>query len=143
MDSKIWGPPLWFFLHSATLGYPEKPTSEDKYGMRILFDSLKITMPCTCKYNFRKELEILPLTDEILDSKEKLVKWLIDVHNLTNKNLGKPQKSYREVLQFYYDAYNKKTNHDSNICHSYGRFIIIVLLIVLVITLTIYFKNRK
>jgi DNA-directed RNA polymerase subunit beta' len=41
-----------------------------------------------------------PLTDEILSSKDNLIKWCIDMHNIVNESKNKPILSYQ-------DAFNK------------------------------------
>ena len=30
MNPSVWGPKLWFSLHTITLNYPKKPTYKDK-----------------------------------------------------------------------------------------------------------------
>ena len=62
-------------------------------------------LPCpTCKDNYKKNHMLeLPLTDKILGSKDLLVKWLIDFHNLVNKTKWKKDnchmKKYKTNMQ--------------------------------------------
>ena len=30
MNPEVWGPHAWFFLHTVTMNYPNKPTIKDK-----------------------------------------------------------------------------------------------------------------
>ena len=107
MDPKIWGPSSWIFLHSITLAYPTCPDNNDKKNMRQFINSLQFVLPCTkCRENFKKHLKLYPLTDEILNSKDKLIKWMIDIHNQVNELNGKKKMTYDQVLKEYYYKYN-------------------------------------
>lgn len=103
VDPKIWGPPTWKFLHSITLAYPNNPTTEDKYNIKKFFDCFEYVLPCeTCKNNFRKHMEQMPLTDHVLSSKQTFIDWMIDLHNLvnvsTNKKVLSKQEAYMAIL---------------------------------------------
>jgi hypothetical protein len=39
----------------------------------------------------------MPLTNEILSNKEKVIKWVIDIHNIVNEMKGKPIIQYRDA----------------------------------------------
>ncbi len=109
MEPKIWGPEAWFFLHTITLEYPNKPTNVDKNNMKNFFVSLEHVLPCSkCKLNFGKHLIKHPLNNEVLSSKTKLVKWLIDIHNDVNKINGKQIMSYEVALKTILERYENK-----------------------------------
>jgi len=83
MDPKSWGPYYWGMFHVAALsnssGFPE---------LVQLFPAL---LPCpTCSNDFRKIIEEYPLTGDYFT-------WSVDVHNMVNKNLGKPQVNYEDA----------------------------------------------
>lgn len=102
MDPKSWGPPTWKSLHSITFGYPHCPTMDDKKNNLLYFTLLQHVLPCiTCRDNYKKHLNKYPLTNDILSSRIKFIKWLIDIHNEVNIMLGKPTKSYEEVINKY------------------------------------------
>ena len=46
MESKIWGPPTWFFLHSITFNYPNNPTYKEKMKTFDFFNNLQYILPC-------------------------------------------------------------------------------------------------
>ena len=53
----VWGPKTWFFLESVALGYPEKPTDDEKEAAKKLLTSLQYLLPCgTCRYHFQEFL---------------------------------------------------------------------------------------
>ena len=103
MITKVWGPPLWFSLHTISFNYPVFPTKEQKQEYYAYFMSLQWTLPCKyCRENYVKNLKVLPLDTKALSNRGSLSKWLYDLHNLVNKNLGKENyKTYEEVRDFY------------------------------------------
>ena len=43
MLTSVWGPGLWFFLHTISFNYPHKPTAEQKKNtIKTLFCNLNI-----------------------------------------------------------------------------------------------------
>lgn len=83
MDPPSWGPYYWALLHISALtntsGFPE---------LVQLFPAL---IPCpTCSEDFRKIIADYPLTGDYFT-------WSVDVHNLINRKLGKPQVSYEDA----------------------------------------------
>ena len=90
------GPSLWQGLHYISLGYPAKPNEEQKQKYKAFFILLKDTLPCSiCANHFGENLKKMPITDEVLETKENLVRWLIDFHNVVNEMNGKEVIEYK------------------------------------------------
>lgn len=107
LDPAIWGSPTWFYGHSVTLAYPEKPKKEDMLMMKNFFENL--VFPCTkCNYHYREHLKKHPLTEQILISKKNVITWFINVHNEVNKYKKKPELTFDEVIELYQDIYAGK-----------------------------------
>jgi hypothetical protein len=88
---QVWGPHGWKFIHYVTLGYPENPTPVQKEKYKAFLVLLKDTLPCSlCANHYGENLQKHPLTDDILNSREKLIKWGIDIHNIVNEMKNKP-----------------------------------------------------
>ena len=111
MDPKIWGPHLWFFLHSMSFTYAKnrkKPTPEEKIQMYTFLESLRHVLPCEiCKINYSTYLLENPPK---LDSRKELFEWLVDLHNCVNGECKKTKKrlyTYDEVEKLYNQAYGK------------------------------------
>ena len=101
MDPDIWGPPLWKEMHIKTFNYPENPTQQDKVRIVKYFKNIKNRIPCDkCKRHYTRELFIDPVENHV-NSKKKLIKWLIDLHNKVNARLGKRIISYKEAYSLY------------------------------------------
>jgi ATP-dependent Zn protease len=107
MESNIWGPPTWFFLHSITFNYPNNPTYKEKMKTFEFFNNLQYILPCEiCRENYKKNLKELPITP-FLDNKQHLISWLIKIHNMVNIELKKPIMNEIDVIKKYKNYYMK------------------------------------
>ena len=108
MNQNIWGPHLWFSLHTISFNYPLSPSLEDKNNYKNFFLNLQEVIPCSvCKKNYKRHLNEHPLED-YLDNRKTLVYWVIDMHNMVNAEIGKKILSYDIVIKKYEDVYQKK-----------------------------------
>ena len=139
MNPNIWGPQLWFSLHIITFNYPNNPTNNDKLNYKNFFNSLANVIPCTyCKHNFKIHMKKLPLINA-LQNKNTLIKWLFDIHNLTNKHLNKKIFSYQEFMNKYKIIFQKKIYT----CNYYYIYLFIIFFIIFIILYYLYFYNNK
>lgn len=112
MNTKVWGPPTWFFLHSVAMAYPKKIDItneihiELKQKMYSFLSSLGYVLPCSLcgesysEYITRKDYLIW----KHLDSRRDLSYLIYKIHNLVNEKLGVLPcniPSFYDVLQFY------------------------------------------
>ncbi len=108
MNQNIWGPHLWFSLHTISFTYPLKPKDNDKANYKAFFTELQHVIPCSvCKKNYIRHLKEFPVNDH-LNSRKDIVYWVIDLHNMVNSETGKRVLSYEEALKRYSDVYKKK-----------------------------------
>ena len=135
MDPNVWGPKLWFVIHTFALNYPDNPNYEDKRVMEEFFNNLKYTIPCEkCRIHYTQRLERNPIMN-YLDSRQSLFKFTIDLHNQVNKSLGKRLYNYDEVVEIYREHYNpeevkKEKRYDILKKYINIKYVIIALLIV-------------
>ncbi len=98
---EVWGPHGWKFIHYVTLGYPENPTPAQKEKYKAFLVLLKDVLPCSlCANHYGENIQKLPLTDEVLNSRENLIKWGIDIHNIVNESKNKPIVKYNDARRF-------------------------------------------
>jgi hypothetical protein len=155
MNQNIWGSSLWFSLHTITMNYPNIPTYVDKQDYKNFFISLQYVIPCSvCRKNYQRHLKELPI-ENALESRQKLVYWLIDIHNLVNAEIGKKIMSYKNVIKKYEKIYSKKIFDDDFIekfennkiiRHNYYLYIalfIIILIIILIIIIYYQINSKK
>jgi len=128
----IWGPHGWKFLHYVSLGYPNSPSYEDKSNYKQFYHSLQHVLPCEkCAMNYKQNLVKLPI-DNHLESRDSLVKWVFDIHNLVNDELGKENVSYEEALALYK---NESINSKSlDYCFKLSVLIIILYFLYIILT---------
>ena len=83
INPKYWGKSFWIFLNSLGLVY----TPEKKHDYKIFFEKLGNLLPCDlcCKhYNL-----FLTKLDDALESKDKLIDWLLTIRNDINLKSNK------------------------------------------------------
>jgi hypothetical protein len=117
MNQNVWGPHLWFSLHTISFTYPLKPKDSDRANYKSFFTELQHVIPCSvCKKNYIRHLKEFPV-NEHLNSRKDIVYWVIDLHNMVNSETGKRVLTYDEALKRYEDVYKKKiliTQEDVN-----------------------------
>jgi len=105
MNTKDWGPKMWYSLH--TIAYNYEPTPENRKHYKQFYVSLKDMLPCKyCRQSWKDFLTELPI-DKFLDSKKSMTFWIYLMHNKVNKKLrdqGNPipkDPSYEEICKKY------------------------------------------
>jgi hypothetical protein len=117
MDPNIWGPKFWFSLHSVSFTYPFNPDEKDKERYKIFFGLLEHLLPCVlCRKNYSKNIKNHPI-DKHLNSRKSLVYWLLDIHNMVNKENGKPTMTKDELIENYQRYYGRKIYLDDPAPH--------------------------
>ena len=82
MDTRFWGPCGWVLLHGIVNNYNEIKTNNKKDKYKLFFYSLPLVLPCIyCRRSLIDYYNELPLTNDILDDKSKLCKWIYKIHN--------------------------------------------------------------
>lgn len=98
MSPAVWGPIFWTTMHIVSLGYPQKPSEEEKAGAAAFYNSLASVIPCPiCKTHYRKFLKSTPV-ETALNNRHDLIHWVFDLHNNVNTQLGKPKITFQEYI---------------------------------------------
>ena len=93
MTTKVWGPAIWFFLHSMAMVYPKhihnnEQDQKKKYYMAEFIINLGHVLPCwLCKTSYNHFINELKFMEQ-LNSRKHLVKFFYDLHNKVNNKLG-------------------------------------------------------
>lgn len=134
IDPKLWGKHFWATAHYITISYPNNPTDKEKDNVKNFFGLLAELLPCAnCRAHYKNNLKMFPLTDDILNSKYKLIEWLVNLHNEVNGRTGKNIISVEEAIEIYTKPYQ-------NLSEKYTNFFTIFLLILLIFVLVYYTK---
>jgi hypothetical protein len=102
-DPKQWGPHLWFYLHTAAMNYPLKPSSEQQKGMKEWLCSLKWTIPCKdCSNHYGSYIESHKSElNSVCSNRDSLFEFLVKIHNKVNARSGKPIISVEDAKKMY------------------------------------------
>jgi hypothetical protein len=118
IDSTIWGPHGWKFIHMVALAYPLNPTNEQKKNYSVFFSNIGNILPCViCSNHYNENLKKYPLNDTVLKNKTNLLNWTIDMHNEVNKMNNSKVYSYDEALKLIRNNFidpDKQDNNDNN-----------------------------
>lgn len=122
----IWGNDLWNIMHFVTTTYepiPESFAKERKLQVNeykhFFYNIVPNIVPCKkCKINYRNHLKIFPIQ---LETKKSLIKWLFNLHNQTNKLLGKQILPFSKFIQKIQK--NQKDSFGDNAVNSFFRFV--------------------
>jgi len=118
MLTSIWGPPLWHILHTISFNYPNKPTDKQKKYYYKFYNNLKNILPCKyCRDNLMENLKKNPLTFEDLENRDKLSRWVYNLHELVNTMLNKKSNLTFEDVRERYEHFRSRclTNLNSNV----------------------------
>lgn len=98
----VWGPIFWHTIHIVALGYPvQQPSYATKRAAKEFYESLSMLIPCpVCREHYAKYIVENPISPS-LDKRADLFRWTVNIHNIVNKSLGKPQVSEQEAIAFY------------------------------------------
>jgi hypothetical protein len=115
LGPNIWGPHLWQALHMISIGYPNEPNNEQKKHYKTFFENFHQVIPCAiCSNNYKKNLLELPITNDTLKNRNNLATWLINIHNIVNKELGKNVIEHDDALLLIFNNFNNTDNNTDN-----------------------------
>lgn len=98
MSPAVWGPIFWSTMHIVSLGYPSKPTEEEKAGAAAFYNSLATMIPCPiCKTHYKRFLAQTPV-ESATATRHDLIHWVYELHNNVNAELGKPRISFQAYV---------------------------------------------
>ena len=148
MNQNLWGPQLWFFLHTISFNYPLKPIKEDKEKMVTFLYGLQPVIPCKiCRNHFKRNLVESPPR---LNNRKNFSEWMIDSHNEVNSRTGKKILTYEEAIGIWEKNLGKKISLTSDIIdtcqckYDYKNIIFYILLVIsLIIIYSFYTKYKK
>jgi hypothetical protein len=109
MLTYVWGPALWHSLHTISFNYPVKPSDKQKKEYMNYFKSLGKVLPCKyCRDNYKNNLKKLPLKGSVFKNRESLSRWVFNLHELINTNLGKKSGLTYEIVRSRYENFRSR-----------------------------------
>jgi len=111
MQTRVWGPAGWLFLHSIAQNYPWEPTAEKKSEYFLFFKMIGNVLPCRyCRESYQQYITegSTCLNKSVMESRRTLVEWLYNVHNKINKKLGYTDTPKLKEVWDRYESYRSK-----------------------------------
>ena len=104
-DSRVWGPQVWFFLHTIAMTYPLHANAVTKRKYYDFIHNLPLFLPNEEMGNhFSRLLDKYPVTP-YLGKRESFVRWTVFIHNKVNVELGKPEMELADAIAAYERQY--------------------------------------
>jgi hypothetical protein len=103
INTRVWGPILWQFLHMISFNYPVQPTEQDKKNYYNYIENLQNILPCkTCRDNLKNNLKSAGFGMDKLKNRTTFSRFIYDLHNVVNECLGKkPYLTYEKIRDVY------------------------------------------
>ena len=112
MNTKVWGPEAWNFLHGITFSQNKMKNNTtadwDKWPSKV-----SNILPCIfCRSTMKQYIHYFPLKSN--GSMENVQKWFFNLHNFVNFKLDHPvDKKWSDVSKHYKDSFDKEYNQDN------------------------------
>lgn len=134
MDQRIWGPHVWFILHTIAHNYPEQPEPWRKKATLEFLYNLKYMLPC--KYyraHYTQHIKNYP-PDQHLKNRQSLIEYLVFLHNLVNRQNGLKENRPYKILtsEFVTQNYELIYNKNPFTSNDYLIFILLILAIFII-----------
>jgi hypothetical protein len=104
-----WGPIAWNMLHTFSINNNFKISNNKKHLYYLFYSTFSYIIPCLeCSEHYSNIIFNLKILDEKKINRLYLIKWICDVHNITNKALKKPILKYNECIECNEKIKNKE-----------------------------------
>ena len=119
IEPALFGPHLWATMHYIALGAPDVLNDSQRTFYKNFYNHLPFIIPCSsCGEHLTENLAKLPI-DDALGGSAALFKWTVDLHNIVNKSLGKPEMTVEQAKAFWMSAsasaFQLKTNNKKKV----------------------------
>lgn len=99
MSKTVWGPITWKFLHTICSKVREEKFAEQRGNLIFLIRQVCETLPCPeCRMHAVSNIKKARL--DLITSKDELVKFIYEFHNLVNRQTKKAEYT-KEILETY------------------------------------------
>lgn len=125
----VFGPYFWSVIHMTALSAGKELPPDKAQAYLRFYESMPDVLPCAqCGKHLRENLVVLPP-----DSTD-LFRWTVDLHNLVNSQLNKPEISYEKALRYWSTRCTKTSEKD--------RTIMVLGALVIITALFLLFKRK-
>jgi len=118
--TKIWGPHFWETLHCVSAGYPLEPTDEDKICYKDFYIAVGNVLPCRfCRESYKEFItkeKDTELSDDVFESRDKLMLWVYKLHERVNLKLGMTYNVSFDEVKDKLESYRAKCMKGKKTC---------------------------
>ena len=107
----VWGPCMWYFLHTMSFNYPVKPTAADRKHYMGFLKSLQYVLPCkSCRENYTINIKSkgCKLNMAVMKNRDTLSRWMCKIHNTINTQIGKNKDVKFEDCRDFYEQFRAR-----------------------------------
>ena len=106
ISKESWANPIWAIIHFCTLYAPYKIDKNFNTCYKAFLSCLRYCLPCPkCRKHLEDNLSALDIDNYMLTN-ESLFDYSVKLHNMVNKQLGKPIISIEDAKKIY-DPYRQ------------------------------------
>ena len=114
---------MLFRSHMTALSAGTDVSPEKRDAYTKFFESMPEILPCAqCGKHLRENLQTLPV-----DTSD-LFRWSVDMHNLVNSQLNKPEIPYEKAYRYWSSRCSKASDRDRMLI-GLGLFIIVLIVL--------------
>lgn len=141
LNENVWLPYFFFTMETIAMTYPSKPNNVTKKKYYDFIQNLPVLFPLKpMGGNFLKLLDEFPVTP-YLDSRMSFMKWIHFIKNKINKSLDKPETTFYESLEKYYQEYKPKELLDKEKFKKNERYIYFGIGITFIFLILYFYKK--
>ena len=97
--SNIWGPKAWNLLHSFSINNNVKISKKKKHNYYMFYMTFIYILPCIiCSQHYSGIIYYINPLKENKITREYLIKWVFEIHNIVNNLLDKEEYDYKEFI---------------------------------------------
>lgn len=102
VNPKLWGPHFWYTYHMSAAYYPKNPSPIVIERMKGRILAIPYEIPCNnCRHHASAFIEGYGDLDNVVSSRDALIKFYVDFHNQVNKRYGKPEWTVEQAKKKY------------------------------------------
>lgn len=138
-NPEIWGPHYWFFLHTISYNYPNKPNKVLKRKYYDLIMNFPVFIPDSkSRKTFMVLLDKYPVSP-YLDSSIDFQKWVHFIHNKVNEIVGKQEISRKDAYMKYLLLFEDTNQQLMKVLNLKKNYIYLVYIMILLVVIYLYF----
>lgn len=136
---------MWTMIHLICLRAPKEIDVNIRNSYYMFFSMMPYVLPCDkCREHWLEHIQKYPL-ENALSTQEDLFRWSVNMHNIVNQSLGKPEMPYEEALRHWKDVStnNTKPTKEKFCGFAMSKINYILVLCIIIVVILLAFVVRK